>query len=330
MLITSRTPLRVSFFGGGTDYPEYFKRAPGAVLGMAIDKYIYISALKLENFLEYKYRVSYSQLERVHDIASIHHPVIRNVLDHHKIDEALDISIMSDLPANSGLGSSSSFTVGFLNLVAALKGRRPMKLELANNAIHIEHVLLNENVGIQDQLHASFGGINRFDFVDGDIRITPIQMVAECQSALMHSLLLVHTGISRHASKTVDEQLVATRENRVDKELEHLLKLTAQACSLFKGRDPDSMLEDFGAMMHEGWMTKRKLSTQVSSPHIDDLYESSRAAGALGGKLCGAGSGGFLLMVVPTHAKAQFIEKIRPAAVVPINLDTQGSIILQS
>ena len=330
MLITSRTPLRVSFFGGGTDYPEYFERYPGAVVGMAIDKYIYVSALKLGSFIEYKYRVSYSRLERVDEIAEIQHPVIRHVLDRYKVEDALDISIMSDLPANSGLGSSSAFTVGFLNLINTLQGKRTTKLDLSRDAIHVERNLLKERVGVQDQLHAAFGGINRFDFVDGRIRITPVQMTAACQAALMQSLLLVYTGTTRHASATLVDQIAATKENKIARELDHLLTLTTQAVNLLEGEDPDRLLSNFGALMHEGWMTKRKLSGNVSNPEIDRLYEAGRAAGALGGKLCGAGGGGFLLMVVPVPSQAAFIDAIKPATVVPINVDTQGSMILRS
>lgn len=328
MLISSRTPLRVSFFGGGTDYPEYFERKPGAVVGMAIDKYIYTSVLKLGAFLEYKYRVSYSRLERVDAIAEIRHPVVRSVLDLHRIEDALDIGIMSDLPASTGLGSSSAFTVGFLNLVSALKGERLTKMDLAHKAIHIERNVLQERVGVQDQLHTSFGGINRFDFANGDFSMTPIQMTADCQSALMDSLFLVYTEVARHASETLEEQITATKESRVDNELAHLYSLTTQAVSTLKTKDPDALLGDFGRLMHEGWMTKRKLSRRISTPLIDGLYDTAREAGALGGKLCGAGAGGFLLMVVPPVARSRFLERIKPAAVVPIGLDTQGSVIL--
>lgn len=329
MLITSRTPLRVSFFGGGTDYPEYFERASGAVVGMAIDKYIYISALKLTNFLEYKYRVSYSRLERVDSIPDILHPVVRTVLDLHKIADALDISVMSDLPASTGLGSSSAFTVGFLHLISTLKGAPLTKMDLAHGAIHVERDLLRERVGVQDQLHASFGGINRFDFVDGDFRITPIQMASDCRSIFMDSLFLIYTQVARHASQTLKEQIAATKERKIDEELSHLHALTAQAVSILKTSDAERLLSDFGALMHEGWMTKRKLSARISNPKIDELYDAARDAGAIGGKLCGAGAGGFLLMIVPPVAQREFLKKIGPAVVVPIGLDREGTVILR-
>jgi len=328
MLISSRTPLRVSFFGGGTDYPDYFARKPGAVIGMAINRYIYISALKLADIIDYKYRVSYSKLERTKDTTGIEHPVVRAVLRHYEVDEALDISIQSDLPASSGLGSSSAFTVGLVNLAATLKKKSMTRLDLGRAAIHVEQVLLKENVGVQDQLHAAFGGMNRFDFVDGRIRITPIQMSAECEDYLLSSLILVYTGKTRFASSVLVEQMAATREQKVDQELSHLLTLVSQAVDVLEGSDPEAALKDFGMMMHEGWQTKRKLSSGVSSPQIDELYESALAAGALGGKLCGAGGGGFLLMVVPPHARARFEESMKSVRLIPAGMDRQGSVIL--
>lgn len=330
MLLTSRTPLRVSFFGGGTDYPEYFSRFPGAVVGMAINRYVYISALRLSNFIDYKYRLSYSRVERVGNAADIEHPVVRSVLTHYAIEDALDINIIADLPSSSGLGSSSAFTVGFLNLIAALRSRPMTRLDLATAAIHVERELLKERVGVQDQLHAAFGGINRFDFVDGRIRIAPIQMHSDCQAELMKSLVLVYTGVTRYASKVLEEQMVATKELKVDRELSHLLALANQSVAVLEGTDPETTIRDFGAMMHEGWMTKRKLARSVSSGAIDDLYDRCRSAGAIGGKLCGAGGGGFLLMVVPPAKRRQFDEALRDSNVIKVEMDMHGSTIIAS
>ena len=328
MLISSRTPLRVSFFGGGTDYPDYFNRHSGAVVGMAIDRYIYVSALRLTDIIDYKYRVSYSRLERTSLLSEIKHPVVRAVLDHYGIEEALDISIQSDLPASSGLGSSSAFTVGLVNLATALKKKSMTRLDLGRAAIYVEQELLKENVGVQDQLHAAFGGMNRFDFVDGRIRITPVQMSAASLDHLLASLVLVYTGRTRFASDVVADQVAATREKKIDRELSHLLALVSQAVDVLESSDPEAMLKDFGAMMHEGWQTKRKLSANISSPEIDALYDAAVAAGALGGKLCGAGGGGFLLMVVPPQARAGFEAKMKGVCVIPVGMDRHGSVIL--
>jgi len=328
MMIVSRTPLRVSFFGGGTDYPEYFRRARGAVIGMAVDKYVYISALRLTSILDYRYRVSYSRIETVSEAAAIHHPVVRSVIQHLNVEEALDLSIMADLPARSGLGSSSAFTVGFLNLIAALQQRQITKLDLARQAVFVERELLRENVGVQDQYHAAFGGLNRFDFEGDRTRITPVQMTAPCLAALTSSLFLLYTGVTRFASLTLDEQMEKTRSGAVDHDLSHLLALTDQAIQVLEGADPDRMLVDFGAMLHEGWETKKRLSSKVSSPEIDALYDTARAAGALGGKLCGAGSGGFLLVLVPPERKERFRSRMTSTTIIPVGLDTIGSTIL--
>jgi D-glycero-alpha-D-manno-heptose-7-phosphate kinase len=329
MLLSSRTPLRVSFFGGGTDYPEYFSRHPGAVVGMAIDRYVYISVLLLASIIDYKYRLSYSKLQQVKHIADLEHPVVRAVLNYYEIEDALDISIQADLPASSGLGSSSSFTVGLVNLIAALQQKSMTRLDLGRAAIYIEQKLLNENVGVQDQLHAAFGGMNRFDFVEGRIRITPVQMSADSQDYLLSSLVLVNTGKTRFASQILAEQIAATKERRIDRELGHLLALTTQAVDVLEGSDPEMMLKEFGAMMHDGWQTKKQLSDSVSSPQIDAVYDAALHAGALGGKLCGAGGGGFLLMVVPPPLRERFDKTMHAACLIPVGMDREGSVILR-
>jgi galactokinase len=200
---------------------------------------------KLADIIDYKYRVSYSRLERTKSHTEIEHPVVRMVIEHYGLDAALDISIQSDLPASSGLGSSSAFTVGLVNLAATLKSKSMTRLDLARAAIHIEQGLLKENVGVQDQLHAAFGGMNRFDFVDGRIRITPVQMSAACLDRLLASLLLVYTGRTRFASEVVADQVAATREKKIDRELTHLLELVSQAGGRPGRRRPGSHAQGF-------------------------------------------------------------------------------------
>lgn len=328
MLTTSRTPMRVSFFGGGTDYPEYFREKRGAVIGLAIDKYIYISALKLSGIQGYSYRLSYSKIEHVDTIGEIEHNAVRTAFQHYAIQCPLDLSIMADMPASSGLGSSSSFSVGLLTLIAHLKHENPTKLDLALRAIHLEHDLLGENVGVQDQLHAAFGGINRFDFDSKHYRITPMAMRGECLNHLMQSLVLVHTGISRHASKIVQEQMTRTKEGSINRQLDTMLDLVDEATNTLMSNDADLMLKKLGNMLDEGWLLKRSLSPHVSNQDIDALYEHCKKMGAWGGKLCGAGGGGFLLMVVPPDKRARFVEQVAPARVINIGLDTEGTKIL--
>lgn len=330
MLVTSRTPLRVSFFGGGTDYPEYFQRARGAVVGMAIDRYVYIAALRLSNTLDYRYRLSYSRVETVKAASDIQHPLVRTALEHFEVSEPLDISVMADLPARSGLGSSSSFAVGFINLLAGMRRRQITKLDLARQAVFVERELLRENVGVQDQYHAAFGGLNRFDFEGERTRISPVQMTGECLAALTGSLFLMYTGVTRFASTTLDEQMQRTRSGAVDRDLSHLLTLTGQAVDVLEGSDPEKMLKDFGTMLHEGWETKKRLSSRVSNPAIDAMYDAARQAGALGGKLCGAGSGGFLLVLVLPERQPRFEARFAASGIIRVNIDTIGSTILMS
>ena len=327
-MIVSRTPLRVSFFGGGTDYPEYFKRVRGAVLGMAIDKYVYISALPLTSTIDYHYRLSYSRVETVSEACQLQHPVVRSVLQHFALDDPLDLSVMADLPARSGLGSSSSFTVGLINLAHTLQKKSITKLDLARLAVFVERELLAENVGVQDQYHAAFGGLNRFEFTDRRTRIEPIQMTAPCQAALTSSLFLVYTGVTRFASATLEQQMQRTADHLLDDELSHLLALVDQAACVLEGDDPERLLTEFGAMLYDGWKTKKRLSSKISNPGIDALYEAARAAGAGGGKLCGAGGGGFLLMLVPPERQVHFLERMKGASVIPVGMDTIGSTIL--
>ena len=330
MMTISRTPMRVSFFGGGTDYPEYYQKHGGSVLGMAIDKYIYIASLKMSGIQPYQYRLAYSQLEHVDEVEGIQHKAVRAAFSHYKIKQPIDLSIMADMPASSGLGSSSAFAVGLLNLLARQRSEKVTKLDLALRAIHLERGILKENVGVQDQLHASFGGINRFDFDHKGFRITPMMMSGACLEALTQSLLLVHTGVSRHASKVVESQLVRTRSGEIDNQLEKMRLIVDEAANILTGSDPKRMLEEIGSMLNESWILKRTLSPHITTEEIDSLYEKAIGLGALGGKLCGAGSGGFLLMLVPKERHAAFIDAIQPARVINIGLDTEGSTIIYS
>jgi D-glycero-alpha-D-manno-heptose-7-phosphate kinase len=328
MLWMTRTPLRVSLFGGGTDYPEYFERRPGAVIGFAINKYIHIAALKLTAYQPYNFRVSYSALEHVDRAENIQHPVIREVLSHYKVSERLDISIMSDLPASgSGLGSSSAFTVGFLKLIHCLQGLPTTKIDLARTAIMVERDLLKENVGVQDQLHATFGGVNRFDFQGGAIRISPVQMTGSLLQALSEHAVLVHTGVARRATVAVAEQIERTKSKAIDKDLSDLYALVGECVSLLEGRGGE-VLPELGRRLSESWMIKRGLSGGVSNDEIDDLYAAIQANGAYGAKLCGAGGGGFFLALVPPARQGALAQAVAPRAVIPIEIDLDGASLI--
>jgi D-glycero-alpha-D-manno-heptose-7-phosphate kinase len=328
LVCITKTPLRVSLFGGGTDYPEYYERMPGAVVGMAIDKYIYIAALPLTGHQLYNYRVSYSTLELTSDIAAIQHPVVREVLRVFEVKDRLDISIMSDLPATgSGLGSSSAFTVGFLNIAYSLTGRACTKIDLARKAIHIEREVLRENVGVQDQLHATFGGMNRFDFNGKQISITPLQVSGETMHLLSQSLVLVHTGIARRATTIVEEQVKATKSASIDKDLSSLFALVGECASLLEGPTA-SLLPMLGKMLSESWYIKRSLTKQISNTEIDNLFNVILKAGAYGAKLCGAGGGGYFLVLIDSDRIEALRKAVDQLIVIPITIDTDGSTLV--
>lgn len=328
MLTISRTPLRVSLFGGGTDYPEYFEYNPGAVIGMAIDKYIIIAALDLIGYQSYNYRVSYSKVEHCDRLEQIEHPVVREVLRHFDVTQRLDISVISDLPSSgSGLGSSSAFTVGFLRAIYALQNQRPTKIELSKKAIEVEREILRENVGVQDQLHAAFGGINRFDFSGSSIRISPVQMSSKAMNQLNTSMVLVHTGIARRATTTVAAQIEVTRKRVIDKELSELYRLVEE-CVLLLESSTEGWLSQLGDMLSASWRIKRTLSRDISNANLDELFETIIACGAYGAKLCGAGGGGFFLALIAPERVQALAERVAPLAVIPVSIDVDGSTLI--
>ena len=328
-MIASRTPLRVSLFGGGSDYPEWFRRRAGAVLGFTIDKYIYISALRLPAFVDYRYRLTYSKLEMEQGLADIQHPAVRAVLEREGFDEPLDISVQADLPANAGLGSSSAFAVGFLNLVSALQGIPRTRLELARLAIELEQDVLAERVGIQDQLHAAFGGLNRFDFREDDLSVSPIQISGAELHALSRWMILVYTGSKRHASATLKEQIESTASHGLDDQLAQMVGLVDEAQAVFERHRGDDLAIALAGLLSTSWALKRELSTNVSNGEIDALYDRCLANGAVAGKLCGAGGGGFLLMVVPPDARSSLVEELGGEKCVSFGIAQTGSDIRQ-
>ncbi len=329
MIKISKTPLRIGLFGGGTDYPDYFQRYPGAVLGTTINKYIYISSIPMTTIGEYKYVLTYSQIERVLDVEDIKHSVFREVIKDRNLEGRWHFSVMSDCPAGTGLGSSSAFTVGFIQLMDAIQERDATRYDLALDSIRIERDVLKENVGIQDQLHASFGGLNRYDFHNADFSISPVRISADCRDALNDSMLLIFTNSTRSASKTLEDQLKRTKENKVDKELSHLLALVEQATGIFNQPSTDTMLKELGKMLDEAWQTKRAISKSISNPMIDELYEYVMSKGAYGGKLCGAGGGGFLMFLAPQDVKQRLNEEFsKKSSFLDIKIDPRGSRLL--
>lgn len=324
-MIISRTPFRVSFFGGGTDYPAWFKDHGGAVLATTIDKYCYISVRVLPPFFAHRYRLVYSVVENVKEISEIQHPAARAVLQWNGNHDGLEIHHDGDLPARSGLGSSSAFTVGLINAIKALEGRLISKDELARDAIHIEQCVLREPVGSQDQISAAFGGFNRITFrPDGSFNLEPIVLPAERHDELQRHLMLFFSGISRYSSDISQTKIdnIAARSG----ELTAMYNMVDQAIAIL--RDTDTPISEFGKLLHEAWSLKKRLSDRVSTDFIDDVYLTACRAGAIGGKVLGAGGGGFVLFFVPPERQAAVREALRELIYVPFQLESAGSRIV--
>lgn len=328
MIIVSRTPVRISFFGGGTDYPNYYSNKKGAVVGACIDKYTHISISTPQPFFEHKYRIAYSRTELTSSVEMIDHPSIRECLKRRDIDRHLDVHIFSDLPARTGLGSSSSFTVGFLNALHALEGKRVTRQFLAEEACYIEQQMIEENVGSQDQFHAAFGGLNVFTFTKDGVSARPLLISKKKREFLDDSLMLFYTGITRFASKILHEQMEKTSAKQNDAYLERMFEMVDQFEHFVSENDGDPLLQQFGNMLDESWSLKKQLSSQISRNDIDDAYIRAKEAGALGGKLCGAGGGGFLLLLVPKQAQDSVRQALQPMIEVPFRFEDEGTKII--
>lgn len=327
MMIISRTPVRISFFGGGTDYPDYYLKNGGIVLGTTINKYTYVSVNTLSPFFDHKIRIGYSKTELVKKIDEIDHPSIRECLKFHQIEDNLDIHIFSDLPAKTGLGSSSSFTVGFLNALYALKGKKIPKQKLAEEACFIEQQRIQENVGSQDQFHAAFGGMNIIQFSQSGIKTRPVIITKEKLQSLQDHLMIFYTGITRFASQVVKEQIEKTKKQSNDLYLKKMYDMPFQAEDIISTYNSDIMIEKLGTLLDQSWQLKKKLSSQISNDFIDSLYEKAKKEGAFGGKLCGAGSGGFLALFASKEKQAKIKASLNLLQV-DFNFENEGSTII--
>jgi D-glycero-alpha-D-manno-heptose-7-phosphate kinase len=324
-MIISRTPFRLSFFGGGTDYPTWFRERGGAVLATTIDKYCYISVRHLPPFFAHRYRIVYSSVENVREIDEIQHPAVKAVLGWHKVDRGLEIHHDGDLPARSGLGSSSSFTVGLINALKALDGRLTTKQQLARDAIHIEQCVIREPVGSQDQISAAYGGFNRIDFLpDGSFAVAPIILPPGRTAELQAQLLMFFTGISRYSADVAQSKVENLPQRTA--QLVRMREMVDEAIAILtSGATP---IEEFGRLLHETWILKRTLSSQVTTAHIDDVYDTAVRAGALGGKVLGAGGGGFVVFFVPPDRQAAVRTALEGLIHVPFKFESEGSRIV--
>ena len=319
-MIIARAPYRVSFLGGSTDYPLWYRENGGAVLSTTIDKYAWITLRYLPPFFEHKHRIVYSQEERAQHVGEIRHPAVRECLRFTGVEEGIELHHDGDVPARSGLGTSSSFTVGLLHALHALKGEMPTKLQLANEAIHVERDLIGENVGSQDQTAAAFGGLNRIDFGPGDeIKVQPIVLKRERLEELQSHLMLLYSGFSRTASQVVEEQLTQTPNKGV--ELRRMHQMVDEGIAILTGGGD---ISDFGKLLQEGWELKRSLSSKVGPIYVNAVIDTALAVGALGAKVCGAGGGGFILLFADPALHERIVRKLGLLHV-PFRFESEGS-----
>jgi D-glycero-alpha-D-manno-heptose-7-phosphate kinase len=321
-MVITRTPLRISFFGGGTDYPVWYRENGGSVLATTIDKSCYITSRWLPPFFDCHSRVSYSKVENVRSNSEIWHPSVRGCLQFLGIEDGVEIHHVADLPARTGLGTSSAFTVGLLLGLYALRNQMRDKQKLAEDAIHVEQNLLQEAVGSQDQVSAAYGGFNRINFLpDNSVDVKRIVASNSRLAELEQNLALYFTGFSRTASEIATQQVKMTPHRK--KELSAMLELVDEAETIVT--NPQRSLDDFGRLLHQGWQLKRSLTDRVTTPEIDEIYEAGRSAGALGGKLLGAGGGGFMLFFVPPERREQLRERLKKLLCVPFSFSQKGS-----
>jgi D-glycero-alpha-D-manno-heptose-7-phosphate kinase len=321
-MIITRTPLRISFFGGGTDYPVWYRQYGGAVLSTTIDKCCYLTCRHLPPFFEYHSRVSYSKVENVGVNDEIEHPSVRACLQFLGIEDGVEIHHVADLPARTGLGTSSAFTVGLLLGLYALKNQMRDKQALAADAIHVEQKMLQEAVGAQDQVSVAYGGFNRIDFnVDGAIEVKRILTAQGRLTELEQHLALYFTGFSRTASEIAKEQIRVTPQRK--RELETMYQIVSEAEAVIA--NPNRSLDEFGRLLHESWKVKRTLTQSITTTEIDQIYEAGLSAGALGGKLLGAGGGGFMLFFVPPERREALRTQLKRLLCVPFGFSMRGS-----
>ncbi|MDF2577424.1 MAG: kinase [Chlamydiales bacterium] len=325
-MIISKTPYRISFFGGGTDYPQWYCREGGAVLSTTIDKYCTITCREFPPFFNYKHRIVWSYIESASSYKEILHPAVKAVLRYMEIEDKIGLEIhhQGDLPARSGMGTSASFVVGLLNALSVFKGRMVSQMELGLQAIEVEQNVLKESVGSQDQIAVAQGGLNTIYFnTSGEIQVVPMSIPAARQFELESNLMLFYTGSSRMSSEIASNII----ENIPRKKtiLRMMRGYVDQAINLLDSKDP---LNDFGILLHESWLLKKELSPLISNETIDRIYDAARKNGAIGGKLLGAGGTGFMLFYVPLEYQAKVRQTLSQYIEVPLKFENQGAVIL--
>lgn len=322
-MIITKTPFRMSFFGGGTDMESFFAEHGGAVLSTTFDKFCYVNVRHLPRFFEYNNQVIYSKIENTVSEADIQHPLIRNAMEYLHMHN-LRIAYDADLPARTGLGTSSSFAVGLLSAFYALKGKYVDKKTLAKEAIYVERVLCDEAGGWQDQIAAAYGGFNVIRFEENQFSVTPVIISPEKKKQLQSNLMLFFTGFSRYSSQIQQDTMTDIRKKT--KDLLEMLSLVGKARSILETKESD--LDEFGRLLDYTWKLKRGIGKTISTSDIDMLYDKAVSAGALGGKLLGAGGGGFLLFYVQEDKQQQVEEALKNLLRIPFQFENEGTQIL--
>ena len=324
-MIITKTPYRISFFGGGSDYPKWYRKFGGSVLSTTIDKHIYISCRLLPQFFSHKYRIVWSKIENVKKIKQIQHRSVKNLLKYNKIKSGLEIHYDGDLPAKSGMGSSSSFSVGLMQALLKLKKKKISQLNLAKKTIFFEQNIMKETVGSQDQIAASIGGFNKIKFLKNE-KIVIKKITSKNLQKLNSNLLLLYTGIQRDAH-TIANNYVHKLSNQKEKNIRKIIQYVNLGVQFIQSGN----LDDFGRLLHETWMQKKELSSTISNDKIDQLYSQFIKNGALGGKLLGAGGGGFLLLYIKNTKKNFFLKKFKNIINIPFKFSDKGcEVILNS
>ena len=335
-MIISKTPFRISFFGGGTDFPEFYKEHGGKVLSTTIDKYAYVNVRKLPHFFEYKNEIIYSKIEQVKEIDNINHPMVKNTLKHMGVDN-IKVTYDADLPARSGLGTSSSFAVGLINSLNNLSENKynldsyEYRKKIADSAIYVERVLCSEAGGIQDQIAASFGGLNIINMGKNvnssdealyNYEVEKVNIDTDTKENLSNNLLLFFTGIKRDSFKVQNDTV-----KNINKKYENLLEMN-RLVDVAKNHLRKNELNEFGKLLDYAWQLKKSLSDSISLNIVDEIYDAGMSAGALGGKLLGAGGGGFILFYVEDKYKNNVRDALKKLMEVEFNFEEGGSKII--
>ncbi|MGB0670112.1 MAG: kinase [Rhodospirillales bacterium] len=324
-MIITRTPYRVSLFGGGSDYPTWFREHGGRVLGMAIDKYCYITVRELPPFFEHRHRIVYSKQELVNTFAEIQHPAVRGILEALQPQCGIEMHHDGDLPARSGLGSSSSFTVGLIHALNVLAKTDISRFDLAKVSIDLEQQVIDKHVGSQDQIWAAYGGLNRIDFHrDDSFTVTPLNVTGRKRKALSQNLVLFFSGITRRAPVIAEKQIGNLHKKAAN--IHRMMEMVDEAEDILA--DADAPLAHIGELLHESWCLKRQLADGVSTDVIDDIYQAAREAGAVGGKLLGAGGGGFMLFYVEPDHRDAVRQALGKLIEVDFKIDDDGSEVI--